>query len=49
MPPQIAKLARLPFQHPATVTTPRLGQCLRTAQAARGLTLNRRRASASRV
>src|SRR5579859_247503 len=39
MPPQDAKLARPSFQVPATATTPRLGECLRAARAARGLTL----------
>lgn len=36
---QAANEARIPFQVPANATTPRLGECLRAARAARGLTL----------
>ena len=39
MPPHNAKAGREPFRVPATATTPRLGNCLRAARAARGLTL----------
>jgi transcriptional regulator with XRE-family HTH domain len=39
MPPHDTNTDREPFQVPATATTPRLGNCLRAARAARGLTL----------
>jgi transcriptional regulator with XRE-family HTH domain len=39
MPGPDAEMARAPFQVLETATTPRLGECLRAARAARGLTL----------
>jgi transcriptional regulator with XRE-family HTH domain len=39
MPDLDAETARAPFRVPETATTPRLGECLRAARGARGLTL----------